>query len=179
MKKFKDKTSKIFLKYEERNLTIVVDLKKTDTFELPQLLSGVTHRSCDLSPNTFKEIKVLEKEDKISLFCLFYKHYRTIDYTQLKTDAKDLKDVPVTRELLKSYFEATEWWCKVKNVKNYCHNINNIKELKLNIKTKPQFPNEYDKGFESKLEPKELQDYWRHLNSLGWKRVNQRWTKLP
>lgn len=125
---------------------------------------------------------------KISLFCRLYKHHRGSTYTVFPADSRAIELVPVTEELVNTYFTNTEWWSKQpKSIRNYCSNINELRQL-IKPKEEPvvkrgkKYPDEWDRTYENTLRPTELQGYWQHLRSLGLAPVREngtivRWAK--
>lgn len=112
--------------------------------------------------------------EKISLFCRLYKHHRGSSYVTFPADSRVIERVTVNEELLNAYFTNTAWWAsQPKSIRNYCSNYNEVRQLlKPKEETKPKargknFPDEYDRQYESTLKPQELALYWAHLRSLG------------
>jgi hypothetical protein len=132
-----------------------------------------------MSTELFEEVIIMTGAKKMAMFCRVYKERRGISYTPIKKDVKSLEEVPVTLELLKTYFDASEWWCKVKNVGNYVANINNINELHIKGKevSKMVYPTQWEPEFAAKCTTKQLQEYWKVLGENGYVYKQGRWFK--
>lgn len=127
-------------------------------------------------PEKFKElglhVEVVQEQPankKIALFCLLYEKYKGIKYKATARDGGMIKNIKVSEELLKHYFESESFNFKGK------HSVNNLvryyNELLQEIagKGKAQYPNHWSKDFESKLNSVQMQEYWAHLRRMGLK----------
>ena len=124
---------------------------------------------------TVEEIKeeVRTSAHKIALFCDYFKQTYDTAYKVSSAESGMIAKVEVSWELLKVYFECKEWWCDVKNITNYCKNINQIMVLLKNpsstqAASKRKYLEYWSREYELKLTPQELTEYWEHLRSLGW-----------
>jgi hypothetical protein len=115
-----------------------------------------------------KELKPKSIQEKIILFCQYYMHYRGVSYKAKTLEKANLKDVPVSPELLKVFFESP---LSNFTLKNYIDRINITKDFAKNGQKGKRFPNVYDKDFEKTLSNSELPEYWQHLIKNGWVRV--------
>lgn len=120
---------------------------------------------------TIEAIKGSSTGEKIAMFCAAYKKHLSISYRRNYGDPKLISQIEVTPELLDQYFKNTEWWGKQpKHIRNLVKNYNALLQLKTKPKEKAiTFPDEWDKQYESKLKTVQLQHYWKHLRSLGFK----------
>lgn len=112
--------------------------------------------------------------DKIAMFCAAYKKHLGINYRHNYGDPRLIADIDVTPELLDLYFTNKEWWGKQpKHIRNLAKNYNALLQLQAAPAVKPkagiEFPDEWDKNFESKLKGNQLTAYWKHLRKLGLK----------
>lgn len=120
------------------------------------------------------QVQLIQEEAanrKIALFCLLYEKYKGIKYKASPRDGGMIKNIKVSEELLKYYFESESFNFKGK------HSVNNLtryyNELLQEIaaKGKAQYPNHWSKDFESKLNSVQMQEYWAHLRRMGLKPI--------
>lgn len=126
--------------------------------------------SVDLN-DSFLEVIIFQKlpskaNEKIALFCVFYEKYCGLKYKITPREIGIIKDAEVTEELLKRFFESTEFWAKVKAVGYYVKNIQELKRMAVTTSTNG-FPNYFDKTYLNKLEGPQISLYYAHLRSLG------------
>lgn len=124
---------------------------------------------------TVEEIKeeVRTSAHKIALFCDYFKETYDTAYKVSSAESGMIAKVEVSWDLLKVYFECKEWWCDVKNITNYCKNINQIMVLLKNpsstqVATKRKHLEYWSREYEQKLTPQELNEYWGQLREAGW-----------
>lgn len=123
--------------------------------------------------DSFLELLIFKKKpeavnEKIAIFCRHYEVFSGIKYKIKPAEIGMLRKTEIDEELAAKYFSSTEWWAKVKSVKSYCTNINEIKRLQ-HQKTVSSHPNFWDKDYFSKLPTEKVTEYFRHLRSLGLK----------
>lgn len=174
LRKFIRKDKTVILEYAPDKLTIQIDTTKVDDVLYNTTIRNHINLTTEdqVKEPDFKEVKVPSNSQKMALFCSFFRKHEGQSYTPQKFDVKHFDGIPVNEKLLTAYFEQDHWWNKHRNIKNYCHNINNIKQLLVD-----KFPNKYDSAFAKTLSPEKLQDYWKHLTSLGWTYKSGRWLK--
>lgn len=175
-RKFIHKDKSVILEYYPGKVSIHLDPVKINTVNFLNDKSKEICMSAEEQSkvDNYKEVRIPTNSQKMTMFCAAFKKYQNISYTPdpKKRDIKEFEGIPVNEKLLDAYFSENHWWNNQRNVKNYCHNINNIKQLLVD-----KFPNKYDSNFAKTLSPEKLQDYWRHLISLGFTNKNGRWEK--
>lgn len=139
------------------------------------LMSFVPYQEEGLLNSAFivKQETVLSTHAKIKMFCIQYRDHCNLVYQITDSEKRNIKSVKMDDDLLNMYFNCDEFWCKQKNVANYIHNINNILQLQANGgKAKSKYPSEWSEAYERRLPgAKEIEEYRRHLRSLGLKPV--------
>lgn len=106
-------------------------------------------------------------KDKVVLFCANYKSYRGVVYVPKLIEKANLKDVPVTNELLTVFFESP---LQNFTLKNYIDRINITKDQARNGRAGTVvFPNQWDARFAAGLSGETLTSYRAHLRSLEWR----------
>ncbi len=135
---------------------------------LLKMYPNVNFETTQISLLLFRRLKQ-KTEDKIAQFCSFYERYTGIKYTISRAEIGMIKNVAVDEKLLLVYFQANEWWTKVRSVTNYCKNINEIKTRATGKKS--EFPNEWSEAIQKKIPTGKLSEYWAHLRSIGMKPV--------
>jgi len=74
------------------------------------------------------EIKVLPADQKIALWYELYKiQYSGMKYKITPSEARKVKNVEFTQELITKFFNNNEWWAKEKTIARYCNNINELR----------------------------------------------------
>ena len=111
------------------------------------------------------QVKAKTLQDKIVLFNHFYKHYRGVAYVGKTVEKANLKNVPVTPDLLKVFFESP---LSNFTMANYINRINITKDFARNGMKGNKHPNYYDRDYEKTLGQTELNEYHKHLRALGW-----------
>jgi hypothetical protein len=107
--------------------------------------------------------------NKVAMFCRIYKEVHELPYKASRQDGGKLKNIKLTEDLVKHYMHSDNFLFKGK------HSIGNLvkyyNELLLDFKEKDKpvnaFPSKYDRAFESKLQGKQVSEYWAHLRGLG------------
>ena len=122
-------------------------------------VQGLTAANLKVIAINAKSIK-----DKVILFCQYYKAYRNVSYVAKILEKANLKGIPVTESLLKTFFESP---LQNFTLKNYIDRINITKDLLKNGGS-ARFPAYYDRDFERTLSPELTQEYHKHLVNLGW-----------
>lgn len=168
LRKFIRKDKTVVVEYYPDKVRIDVDTTAVNNqFFQNKIIPEINLEVDNMSSTSYNEVKVPTNSQKMALFASMYRRFTGQSYTPTKTDVKKFDGIPITEKLLKAYFSANEWWNKNKNVMNYVHNINNVKQLVAGVSSK--YPNEYDAKFEKSLQPDELSGYWKHLHKLGYK----------
>jgi hypothetical protein len=119
------------------------------------------------------DVKVEKTNEKIALFCGYYKQYLKVNYRASGIDGGKLKGFVVSDGLLKTYFTSNNFLFKGKHsVNNFVKYYNELRqEASGETATRHTHPNYYDGDYEKKLSNAQaLQTYWKHLINLGWKR---------
>jgi len=113
-------------------------------------------------------IKGKSVQDKVILFCMYYKHYRGTSYAAKTLEKANLKGIPVTEDLLTIFFNSP---LQNFTLKNYIDRINITKDhLKNGVPGDKlvTFPAYFDEKFEKTLNQEQTTAYHAHLISLGW-----------
>ncbi|PHN00658.1 hypothetical protein [Flavilitoribacter nigricans] len=122
---------------------------------------------------TIEPIKGSSTGEKIAMFCAAYQKYTGVKYRKGYGDPKLIAGIDITPELLDLYFKNTEWWGKQpKHIRNLVKNYNALLQLQAQPTKKAkaiEFPDEWDKSYESKLKGAQLSAYWKHLRERGLK----------
>lgn len=75
----------------------------------------------------YEAVKIAPVNEKIAMFCAAFKIYEGVPYKATSREGNIFtKDIEVTPELLKIYFEGN-YWPPQKSIANYVKNINNIR----------------------------------------------------
>jgi hypothetical protein len=109
-------------------------------------------------------------QDKIVLFCSSYKHYRNVPYKPKELEKANLKNVPVTRELLDTFFKSP---LANYTLDNYIRRINITRDWNkngMNNHLADAFPDEWNEDYSRTLDGERLSKYYTHLIALGWKK---------
>lgn len=131
----------------------------------------------EMVPEPFKckAIPAKTAREKVMLFCHFYKHknpnnLKKATYTAAQKDFNNIQKYVVTESYLESYFAQKDYpFTTSKSITDYIRLYNEIRRIATNGPDMGiTFPNEYDAGFERKLETNELSKYWQHLKALGF-----------
>jgi hypothetical protein len=117
--------------------------------------------------------------DKIAMFCMTFREYRSQPYTAKKNEKANIAEVTVTKQLLQVYFGNVNFpLTYAKSVSDYIKHYNYIRDIAANGKpVKSGFPDVYDREYERTLEGEKISAYWQHLISIGWKKIDGVWTK--
>ena len=112
--------------------------------------------------------------------CRFCAMYKGVAYRAGKEEKANMKLVSVTKELLHTYFTATQYpLSSVKSMADYVRQYNAVRDLATNGKPVKQqsFPDHPDSDYEKTLGPEKLSAFRMHLVQLGWKKVEGVWSK--
>jgi hypothetical protein len=164
----------IYLRYEHGALTAVgIELNDQMNDQVWEAFKSRLKRSENLTPmkegfvvtelNTAKSV-----QDKIVLFCSYYKHYREVPYKAKELEKANLKNVPVTRELLDTFFKSP---LANYTLDNYIKRINITRDWNkngMNNHLANAMPDEYNAEYERTLDGPKLSEYRKHLIELGW-----------
>jgi hypothetical protein len=160
----------IYLSYREGQLR-TLDLADAHP-TAAQLLYLLQHLPADeaalaaapLGSMTVAQLSERSAKDKIVLFCVAFKDYRGIPYHATQNERSNIRTVPVSRDLLKVFFEddLVDF-----SIRNYIHRINVTRD-KLKNSGAQKFPDYYDKALYNKLPPDQLMAYKKHLVDKGW-----------
>lgn len=116
------------------------------------------------------ELKNKTAHEKLRAFCMYYKAMRGTPYTPKQQEKANIKNVVVTDSLLETYFKNDAFPLNYsKSINDYIKHYNHIRDLNKNG-APSKYPNEYSATFEKTLQPGELQEYWKHLRQLGYKK---------
>jgi len=125
---------------------------------------------------TIEEYREVPANDKVALFCEYYRRYikddknNPVEYHKSKRDHLMIRTFEVTERLLITYFTSNNVLFKNHHgIGNYCKFYNQLRAEAAGAYNKPEqkFPDSYDREFEKKLTGKSLSDYWAHLRSKG------------
>lgn len=148
------------------------------------LMRNIPYNECDLIKFNLNSDSVILKrldapnvmlaDEKIKLFCEFYKHYRKVQYKATAIDGNKLRSFTITGELLDCYFRSTSFIFHNKwSVSNFCKYYNELCSESAGI-NKPAirvvFPDGYSQAFESECTPYERYTYHQYLFNKGWRR---------
>lgn len=109
--------------------------------------------------------------DKIVAFSMAYKHYRGVAYSARDTEKSNVKNVPVNRKLLATFFETpglTNF-----TIDNYVHRINITKDYAVNgfpDDRGPKMPDVWDREYWRQCDDNTRMAYERSLAGKGYKR---------
>lgn len=109
-------------------------------------------------------------QEKIVMFNSSYKFHRGVPYKPKEVEKANLKNVPVTRELLETFFKSP---LANYTLDNYIKRINITRDfLKngMNNHLASAFPDEWDEEFSRTLDGPRLSAYYKHLVESGWKK---------
>lgn len=138
------------------------------------LLSKLLFKKIESETLTEAEtVKELATNEKIALFCNYFKMANGIQYRISKAEVGMIKNVEINDDLLERYFNSQEWWAKVKSVTNYVKNINQIRTLVAKTSTDGH-PNGWDAAYFKGLDGTQIGAYYKHLSSLGLTAVKDR-----
>jgi hypothetical protein len=171
----------IYLRYEKGVLTAIA-------FELTDAMNEQVWNAFKQRLNLQDNLKLLGEnfevkelgngrsvQDKIVLFCSAFKHHRGIPYKPKEVEKANLKNVPVTRELLEMWFKSP---LANYTLDNYIKRINITRDWLhngMNNHLLSAFPDDYDPSFEATLKGDRLTNYWAHLREKGWKKTDRGW----
>lgn len=123
-----------------------------------------------------KESDELPNNERVALFCRFYKQYKQVPYRMSPKDIGVMKSLPVNEAILKFYFDddatpdnSTTWlWKRKQSVKNLATYWNEVMTtMQVPVPVKSRHPNKWDREHLRKLDGEGITDYYRHLKALG------------
>ena len=132
---------------------------------------------CDTMPEPLecKQTPAKTAREKVMLFCHFYKYKNSNNpkqstYTASQKDFNNVTKYVMAESYLKAYFQQQEFPFAVsKSITDYIRLYNEIRRIAANGPDKQkQFPDEYDAGYEKRLSPDMLSQYWQHLKKQGY-----------
>ncbi len=123
-------------------------------------LEGITWGS-----GVFQLIPAKTAKDKLILFAQYFKSYRGVTYVATQVERSNIRTVPVTPDLLRTFFESP---LDNFGIANYIRRINLTKD-QLKNGAGPRFPAHYSAKFEKELSEDQQRAYHAHLKKLGWK----------
>lgn len=109
-------------------------------------------------------------QDKIVMFCGAYKHYRGVPYKAKELEKANLKNTPVSRELLDVFFKSP---LANYTLDNYIKRINITRDWAhngMNNHLADAFPDEWNEEYSRTLTGERLSKYYIHLRELGWQK---------
>ncbi len=164
----------VYLRYENQMLAGVL-------FELTQPLNPQVY---DVLMHTIQQTENVQRlsqtyqvqelnngrsvQDKIVMFCSSYKHYRGVPYKPKELEKANLKNTPITRELLDTFFNSP---LANYTLDNYIKRINITRDWArngMNNHLADAFPDEWNEEYSRKLDGDRLSKYYLHLKQLGW-----------
>lgn len=169
----------IYLKYTNGKLS-AIDIPnpmKREVFRA--LLQYIEQEETEIKPNSqiigtsiiCQKMNARTAKDKLIMFAMSFRHYRGFNYQASEIERANIKNVPVTKELLDCFF--TDPLGKF-TITNYIYRINITRDQLVNGKRTAgsyRFPSHYDRDVEAKLSGQELQAYYKHLKANGWVRI--------
>ncbi len=166
----------IYLRYEKEQLTnVLLELTAPINEQIWVAFKTRLNSSDNLRmlQETF-EVKELSNgrsvQDKLVMFCSAYKHYRNVPYKAKEVEKANLKNVPVTRGLLDTFFKSP---LANYTLDNYIKRINITRDWNLNGMNNHlanAFPDEWNEEFSRTLDGARLSEYYQHLIALGWQK---------
>ena len=129
----------------------------------------VRHQMHEVSRKGLEEAKT--QQDKIILFGMAFKHYRGMAYNSSDKEKANIKNVPVNKKLLATFFESPGVY--VFTIENYIQRINVTKDFAMNgfpDQRAPKFPQGWDRDFWMSLDDKTRPVYEKHLMGLGFEK---------
>jgi hypothetical protein len=123
---------------------------------------------------TFVELVPKTTEEKLALFCAFFKEKRGSGYTPKQNEKNNIKNVMVTEKLLQVYFSNQTYPLSyAKSVTDYIRHYNYIRDIEKNpqgLAQRPQsMPERPDTAYEKTLNGPALSSYREHMYKLGWR----------
>lgn len=104
---------------------------------------------------------------KIALFCRMYEKYKGIKYKATARDGGMIKNIKLTEDLLKHYFESEGFNFKGKqSINNLVRYYNELLQ-EIAAKGTSEFPCYWSKEYENKLDTVKMREYWAHLRRMG------------
>jgi hypothetical protein len=142
--------------------------------QVEYLLAHTPVRSSELATVQIGQVtvKLLEPrsiQDKVIMFCQWFRRYRGVTYTAKILEKANLKGIPVNVELLDVFFNSP---LANFTLSNYIQRINQTKDHLKNgaERQRARFPNEWSRETEAKYQGKDLEEYYQHLYRAGWRR---------
>lgn len=163
----------IYLSYKQGQLAAfdVADTKLTPN-QLGWLLQRLPVSEAEITTADLSTLKVelvpgRTAKDKIKMFCAAYRDFRGVTYQPTQNEVANIKNVPVSADLLRTFFE-----CPLLDFRigNYVARINVTKDfLKNGRDLAARMPNYFDKEYFKHCEGERLMAYKKHLHALGWR----------
>ncbi len=117
---------------------------------------------------TPKRTTLTSTQDKIAMFCRYYKSHVGLSYRVSRADSGMIKAVDVTEKLLTTYFTSESVLFKNHySIGNYTKFFNQLCAEAFGTNEKSGLPNTWNAKFASKLSGPQLSQYFRHLHSKG------------
>jgi len=133
--------------------------------DLPKLTDGFV----------LEDMQKMTAREKLIVFCNGYKASKKTTYSAKQAEKANIKTVQVNEELMKAYFNHTNYPLNVaKSINDYIRHFNFVKDLAANGTPKTNrkaFPEHYDRNYEYSLKGDEITAYHKHLRALGWESI--------
>lgn len=160
------------LKYEDN---VLVELKMDTVLTALQFeffFSNLVYKESD-----FKGIPHMDMEhvpeavnEKIAMFCRYYKRFLGISYKVMASDVGKIKLISPDEKLLEAYFTTQNFLFKDKySISNLVKYFN---ELCASV-SKKVYPNHYSKQIAAQYSGSDLVGYWEHLRKLGFQPIKK------
>ena len=138
------------------------------TTHLPYKEDDINHyEGIGLTVVKLDEAGSMAANQKIALFCEYYKRHHNLKYIASRQDGGKIKGIKVNDAILTAYFTSENFLFKGRN--SISNLVKYYNELLAEMATanKSKHPDHYSKAYETKLKQDELPDYYKHLRSLG------------
>ena len=135
---------------------------------IPYVEEEIAAKSRQIGLSCEKQI-VIAANKKIAFFCEEYEKYNRIKYKATRQDGGKIKEIKITPEILKAYFESDNFLFKGKHsISNLVRYYNELM-MEMSKKGKSSMPDSWSKTYAEKLSPTQLTEYWKHLRELGFR----------
>ena len=136
------------------------------------------HLQMQMGGKLLKRITPVPAKQKLEMFCEYYKRFIKIDYKKQNRDHFYISKYEVNDKLLTTYFKSENVLFKNKHsVGNYTKFFNQLQAEAEGAYNTSGFPDYYSEEFLRTLKtPKQIEAYWAHLRSKGFKYSNGSWT---
>lgn len=108
-------------------------------------------------------------KDKAILWHMAYSHYRKVSYKATDMELANIKNVPMTKSLLKTFFETPN--LTNFTLDNYRQRINITRDYMVNGYPDQRFPDDFQMDYYRSLDDAHRMAYERHLRERGFERV--------